>query len=423
MSQSKSATAAHEKLRSQLQNLVFKRGIDQSNNPYSKATFRSLSQCHTAQQGVHMLRCSDSDCGFLHYQYQNCGNRHCPNCGGMRRQQWLEDKTSELLPTAYYHLVFTLPHELNSLTMGNRKSMYDLLLKASSYTILTLTRDEKWLGASPGIISILHTWGQDMSFHPHVHCIVSGGGVVEEKGEAMYWKKEQRTKHDFLIPKAILQDVFKAYYLKQLRKMLAEGALKYPKDAAFSVEKVLETIGYKQWNVYAKKPFGGPKQVLEYLGRYTHKVAITAHRILSIDAERQTITFKYKDYHKRGTKDEAQVMTLSIPEFIRRYEQHFLPKGYVKIRNYGYLRNHKKGERMRALFRLLHLPPAPPKVQIPASQRMLEQHGIDILACPSCKVGRLELLARYQHGVIVAVYDAASKKERVRNKAPSEAEQ
>lgn len=144
-------------LRQQLQQLVFKPASKNCQNPYSKSVFKQLSECHTAQGGMHRLRCNDSDCGHEHYQYHNCGNRHCPNCGGMRRQQWLEDKTAELLPTAYYHVVFTLPHELNSLIMGNRKLLFTLLFEASSYTLLTLAKDPKWIGATPGIISILHT--------------------------------------------------------------------------------------------------------------------------------------------------------------------------------------------------------------------------------------------------------------------------
>jgi len=152
-------------IRHQLQQVVFKRASEQIQNPYSKRTFEQLANCHTAKTGMHRLHCEDGDCGYEHYQYHNCGNRHCPNCGGTRRDQWIEDKTSELLPTSYYHVVFTVPHELNVLTMGNRKQLFDLLFEASSYTLLTLAKDEKWLGATPGIISILHTWGQQLSFH------------------------------------------------------------------------------------------------------------------------------------------------------------------------------------------------------------------------------------------------------------------
>ena len=280
-------------IRSQLQQSVFKLGIQQAQNPYSKKVFEQLTHCHTANTGFHLNRCNNADCQHQLYQFHNCGNRHSPNCGGMKREQWLENKTSELLPTAYYHVVFTLPHELNGLMMGNRKTMFKLLFDAASYTLLTLAKDPKWLGATPGIISILHTWGQDLSFHPHIHCIVSGGGILGNE-----WITEKRKNKTYLFPQKVL--------LKTIKK-----------------------IGFKQWNVDARAPFGGPLQVLEYLGRYTHKVAITAHRIIFINEETKTIRFKYKDYHARGTNKMHKEMTLSIAEFNRRFEQHILPAGFV----------------------------------------------------------------------------------------------
>jgi hypothetical protein len=403
-------------LRQQLQQLVFKSAAKNCQNPYSKSVFKQLSQCHTAQGGMHRLRCNDPDCGHEHYQYHNCGNRHCPNCGGMRRQQWLEDKTAELLPTAYYHVVFTLPHELNALIMGNRKLLFALLFEAAGYTLLSLAKDKKWIGATPGIISILHTWGQDLSFHPHVHCIVSGGGIVEDK-DGMRWQNSKRKNNTFLFPKPVLQKVFKAYYLKRIRKMLRNNEIQTTDKE--KVEKLLHEIGFKRWNVYAKRPLGGPLQVLEYLGRYTHKVAITAHRIRAINPSQSTISFAYKNYRNRNTCQEQQEMTLSITEFARRFEQHILPKGFVKIRHYGYLRNHKRSQRLRALFALLQLPPPPPKVQIPAAQRMLENHGIDISQCPKCKSGKMELVATYYHGLLCKNEDRRRQPGMIRNKDPA----
>ena len=304
-------------IRHQLQQIVFKKASHEVQNPYSQAVFSKLRDCHTAQNGVNYFRCNEGNCLLEHYQYHNCGNRHCPNCGGLRREQWLEDKTAELLPTSYYHVVFTLPHELNSLIMGNRSEMFKLLFDASAYTLLKLAKDEKWLGATPGIISILHTWGQDLSFHPHVHCIVSGGGI-----NGNHWVKEKRKNNTYLFPKDAMRKIYKAYFLRQLRKMLAKKILQVKDDAV--IENTIKEIGFKKWNVYAKKPFGGPLQVLEYLGRYTHKVAITAHRIQEIDKVKNSLTFRYKDYHARGTKDEQKIMMLTVDEFIRRFEQHIL---------------------------------------------------------------------------------------------------
>ncbi|MGB4844747.1 MAG: IS91 family transposase [Ferruginibacter sp.] len=396
-------------LRHQLQQIVFKQACEQTKNPYSREVFKQLTNCHTATQGLHRLRCSDSDCMHEQYQYHNCGNRHCPNCGGMRREQWLEDKTNELLPTSYFHCVFTVPHELNSLTMGNRKLMFDLLFEASSYTVLKLCKDEQWLGATPGIISILHTWGQDISFHPHVHCIVSGGGVKNEK-----WVAEKRKNHKYLFPKSSMEKVYKAYYLKRIHSMLRKNELQV-KDK-YTLENTLNDIAQKRWNVYAKDPFGGPLQVLQYLGRYTHKVAITAHRIKKIDVEKSTITFEYKDYHARGTKDERKEMTLTIDEFIRRYEQHILPKRYTKIRHYGYLKNYKRTERLKQLFALLKLPPPPPKILIPVRQRMLEKYGKDIMLCPKCEKAKQELVATYRKGVLCKTYETSEQE--TNNKSP-----
>ena len=202
-------------IRNQLQQIVFKKASHEVLNPYSQAVFGKLRDCHTAQNGVNYFRCNEGNCLHEHYQFHNCGNRHCPNCGGLRREQWLEDKTAELLPTSYYHVVFTLPHELNSLIMGNRKEMFKLLFDAGAYTLLKLAKDEKWLGATPGIISILHTWGQDLSFHPHVHCIVSGGGINNGN-----WIKEKRKNNTYLFPKDAMRKIYKAYFLRQLRKMM-----------------------------------------------------------------------------------------------------------------------------------------------------------------------------------------------------------
>ena len=381
-------------IRHLLQQVVFKRASQTIKNPYSKKTFEQLSQCHTAQIGMHRMQCEDANCGHTHYQYHNCGNRHCPNCGGQRREQWIEDKTSELLPTAYYHVVFTVPHELNSLTMGNRKAMFDLLFEASSYTLLQLAKDEKWLGATPGIISILHTWGQQLSFHPHVHCIVSGGGVKEEK-----WVTEKRKKNNYLFPKVVLEKVYKAYYLKRIHAMLRKNELQVQEKR--ELENVLNDLQFKHWNVYAKRPFGGALQVLEYLGRYTHKVAITTHRILKIDVAKNEITFRYKDYHHRGAKEEQQELTITIDEFIRRYEQHILPKRYTKIRHYGYLKNYKRTQRLQQLFALLKLPPPPPKIHIPIRQRILEKTGKDIMLCPICNQSKMKIEATYRKGVLV----------------------
>ncbi len=369
-------------IRQKLQQKIFNHQSVKTFNPYSQAVLKKLSACHTVKLGVHHYRCNS--CHHQHYQYHSCGNRHCPNCGGLKREQWLIDRQSELLPTTYYHVVFTLPQELRSLAMGNRKVVFNLLFEASTYTLRKLGQDEKYLGGTPGIVSILHTNGQDLSFHPHVHCIVSGGGI----DKAGNWKKEKRANGNFLFPRKAMEKIFKCYFLEKLLYLKNTKQLKIEDETGF--EKTLQAVRFKKWNVYAKCPFGGPQQVLAYLGRYTHKVAITTHRILQItEAE---ITFKYKDY-KDGSKPKE--MTLSHEEFLRRFEQHILPKGFVKIRHSGFLSNQHKTERLENICKQLEIAPPPPKVKLPVAVLAMMKYGVDIGLCTICKTGRIERVASY----------------------------
>jgi Putative transposase/Transposase zinc-binding domain len=372
-----------------LQN-IFNHTSIQHCNAYSKNIFSQLHRCHTAAMGMHYYRCDDENCSHVHCQYHSCGNRHCPNCGGLKKRQWIENLTAQLFPTAYYHVVFTLPHEFNSLILGNRKEMFTLLFEAASQTLLQFGKDEKYLGAACGITVVLHTWGQDLSFHPHLHCIVSGGGILPTSpgGEGpgvRRWIEAKRKNDKFLFPVNAMKKVYKGIFLKKLRMLLAKRQLQ---TEGIAVEELIQQAGYKRWKVYAKAPFGSVASVVEYLGRYTHKVAITRHRIVSISET--DVTFRYKDYADGNKQKE---MTLSIAEFLRRFEIHFLPKRYVKIRHYGYLQNHGKTKRLNEVRATMQLQPLPPKVQIPVGLRMLEQYGHDISLCPQCKRGRLILVA------------------------------
>ena len=383
-----------------LQTKIFAHPCVADFNSYSRAVLSRLSRCHTSAIGVHHYRCSNDACSAMHYQYHSCGNRHCPNCGGARREQWIEDRMGELLPTTYFHLVFTLPQELRSLCMGNRKLLFGLLFKAAQHTILTLSKDEKYMGGTPGIVSILHTHGQDLTFHPHIHNIVSGGGM-DSTGK---WIKEKRSNGSFLFPRRAMEKIYKGYFLEHLRKYIAGGTLQYTNLA--EVENILSVAGQKKWNVYAKAPFGGPAQIIEYLGRYTHKVAITAHRILHIDDSH--ISFKYKDYND-GSKHK--IMTLQHAEFLRRFEQHILPKSFMKIRHAGYLHSKNKMERIAAVCTQLKLPAPMQRVHTPVALRLLLQTGKDITLCPVCKKGRMELIKTliYHNGCLV---DAAQLRNR-----------
>ena len=375
-----------------LQTKIFGHPSVTSFNPYSQAVLSRLSRCHTAAIGVHHYRCSNDACRYMHYLYHSCGNRHCPSCGGMKRMQWVEDRMGELLPTTYFHLVFTLPQELRSLCMGNRKLLFGLLFKAAQHTILTLSGDEKYMGATPGIVSILHTNGQDLSFHPHVHNIVSGGGM-DGTGK---WIKEKRSNGRFLFPRRAMEKIYKGYFLEHLRKYIASQSLVITNKEA--LENILDIVGGKKWNVYAKAPFGGPAQIIEYLGRYTHKVAITAHRILHIHDNH--ISFKYKDYND-GNKQK--IMTVEHVEFLRRFEQHILPKAFMKIRHAGYLHSKNKMQRIAAACSQLKLPAPMQRVHTPVALRMLLQTGKDITLCPVCKKGRMKLVKTfiYHNGCLV----------------------
>lgn len=365
-----------------LQRKIFGNQAAQSFNPYSKKVFQKLASCHTAKLGKHVYGCKS--CGHRHTQYHSCGNRHCPNCGGLKREQWLIDRESELLPTTYFHIVFTLPQQLRSLAMGNRKVVFNLLFAASTYTLRKPGNDTKYLGGVPGIISVLHTNGQDLSFHPHVHCIVTGGGLSKE-GK---WQTEQRKNGNFLFPRRAMEKIFKGYFLEQLAKLFFSEKLQTGDEKSF--QSILSSVRFIKWNVYAKRPFGGPQQVMEYLARYTHKVAITTHRIKEITED--TITFRYKDY-KDGNKQKE--MTLTHEEFLRRFEQHILPKGFVKVRHSGFLSHQNKGGRLAAICKQLEIEAPKPKVALPVTVLAAMRYGVDITQCPVCKAGKLELIATY----------------------------
>ena len=359
---------------------VFKHPSLTRYNPYSQNIFKQLYECHTAALGMHHYRCNDPDCNHLHQQYHSCGNRHCPNCGGLKKEQWIENLTAQLFPTSYYHVVFTVPHEFSSLILGNRKEMFTLLFQSASATLLQFGGDPQYLGAVCGITSVLHTWGQDLSFHPHLHCIVSGGGVKDNN-----WVASRRSNDKFLFPVTAMKKVYKGIFLKKLRRLLALGQLKVK---GLDVVEAIKKAGYKNWKIYAKSPFGSVASVIEYLGRYTHKTAITRHRIVSITEH--GVTFNYKDYAD-GSRQKQ--MSLSTNEFLRRFELHFLPQGFVKIRHYGFLQNHGKTTRLNAVRANMELQPLSAVINIPVAQRMLERYGKDISLCPKCHKGKLLLVA------------------------------
>lgn len=343
----------------------------------SQSIFAQIKDCHTHKKGYHLYQCNEKTCGEVKQIYHSCGNRHCLFCGGMKRETWMEDRKNELLPTPYYHVVFTLPHELNSLILGNRKTMFTALFEKCSKTLLNHGNNPEFLGAEVGITMILHTWSQDLGFHPHVHCIVTGGGSKDGK-----WVDAKRENSKFLFPTISLSKMFKAMIIKDIK---SNKNLKWD---GLEKENIIKNCEGKTWNVYAKAPFGGPAQVIEYLGRYTHKVAISRNRVIKVGKD--DVTFTYKDY---ADNSKTKIMTLTKTEFLRRFELHLLPKGFVKIRHTGFLRNRFKSERINQLRESIGLEMAKPKVIIPVSIMLLEKFGKDVSICPCCKKGTLILIA------------------------------
>jgi len=352
--------------------------------PGSHKVLSRIQRCRTADFGYYAYRCSDSDCGAMQYVYHSCRNRHCPGCGNSKKEEWIEARMKELLPVKYYHAVFTMPHQLNSLVMGNRKAMFNLLFDAASYTLLKFAADEKYIAAQPGIIMVLHTWGQQLSFHPHVHCIVSGGGIDKNK----QWKEAVKAKHKFLFPTKAVAEVYRPYFLKQLQQQIDKGIVTMTEEQHADWPALRSALYNIEWITYFKEPMGGPAQVLEYLGRYTHKVAISNHRIKRLDID-NNVTFEYKDYADEGKKKS---MTLPGEEFLRRYEQHILPPRFCKIRHYGYLGNYKRKQRVNEILQKMDKPQHAVQLQVSTAIRMIEKYGTDQLLCKSCKKAKLELL-------------------------------
>lgn len=375
--------------RATVQQLLLKQHLplSTSTNVHVQNVLQRLKICRTASLGYHVYRCSAEQCGHIKYQYHSCRDRHCPNCGAIKKQEWIEARTQELLPVKYYHVVFTLPHELNSVVMGHRKLLFKLLFDASAQTLLCFAKDNKYLGATPGIISVLHTWGQQLSFHPHIHCIVSGGGITDDNA----WKEATKNEWRFLFPVKAMSIVYRTKFLQALKLMMDKDEVIVPQQT--NSKQLLNLLYHKDWIVYAKAPFGGPQAVIEYLGRYTHKVAISNHRICSINDEQDTVAFAYKDY---ADDNKQKQMTLSSTEFIRRFTQHILPERFTKIRTYGYLANRNRHQRINEVLKKMKAPlHQRGLVKVPLQLRLVQQFGIDLTECPCCKNKTLQLVQVY----------------------------
>lgn len=343
-------------------------------------TMRAIETCRTAALGGHLDRCDE--CGHLRISYNSCRNRHCPKCQGMKGQEWLVERLDDLLPVQYFHVVFTLPDLLNPVALYNQRAIYGLLFRAASETLLELAADPKYLGARIGVIAVLHTWGQNLMDHPHLHCVVPGGGL---SFDGLRWVQGRKK---FFIPVKVLSRKFRGKFLALLKEAYREGGLVLPgaaADAAASFQRLLDRLYAKEWVVYCKKPFASPEYVLRYLCLYTHRVAISNSRIVAFN--NGGVTFKWRDY-RDGYKEKF--MTLAAHEFIRRFLLYVLPERFVKIRHYGLLCNRNRRKKVRLCRHLAgrRWRPVP-------SVAGVARTGTDPCVCPRCGQGRMSVMRRF----------------------------
>ena len=351
---------------------------------HHQRTLNALQACRTAALGGHVDACDA--CGNMRISYNSCRNRHCPKCQGLQKEMWAIQREEELLPVAYFHVVFTLPHELNGLCLHNPRFMYDLLFESAWYVLHKFGRDPEWLGAQTAATMVLHTWGQNLQLHPHVHCIVPNGGI-NKRGT---WQNARKGNSQFLYPVPAMNQVYKAYFLKRLRQHLERGELSLPnnfptpKDYYYWKERLYK----KDWVVYAKPPFGGVENVVKYLARYSHRVAIANQRIINITEEH--VSFGYKDY-KDGARQK--VMTLTGAQFLQRFCLHILPNRFRKIRHFGFLSNAAKKKRLnqakQALLKKQHNALTKAQRKALAAQRLFSNNAS---LCPCCKQGRMVIV-------------------------------
>jgi hypothetical protein len=317
-----------------------------------RKALRDLAVCRTAALGGHVEHCLD--CGHERIAYNSCRNRHCPKCQALARAHWLDRQAEHLLPVEYHHVVFTLPAEVGALALANPAALYDLLMRSAAATLRDVAANPRRLGAIPGVLMVLHTWGQNLHHHPHVHCVCTGGGLsCNASGDIDVSPSWRSCRPGFFLPVRVLSRVFRGKFLAGLRGLLGSGQLLLPGCLAALADAHARAAWYatllaKDWVVYAKRPFGGPAQVLKYLARYTHRVAISNSRLLELRDGR--VTFRYKDY---ADAQRPKTMTLDADEFLRRFVQHVLPGGFVKVRHYGLLANRHRAERLALCRRLL----------------------------------------------------------------------
>jgi hypothetical protein len=339
-------------------------------NSWQLRILSAVRRCRTAALGSHVDGCTS--CGHLRISYNSCRNRHCPKCQGKERDKWIQAREAELLPVPYFHVVFTLPDTLNQLCLHQPASMYNILFDSVWATINCFGKDVKWLGAGTGMIAILHTWGQTMTLHPHLHCIVPGGGLTKQNK----WKRA-KSEGKYLFNVKAMGKVFRGKFMEQLKKRLPQ----------YITADLLNTLYKQRWVVFAKKPFDSPHSVIEYLGRYTHKIAISNHRLQKL--QNGKVDFTYKDYKHRAV---TKTMQLEAMEFIRRFSLHILPKGFVRIRHYGILSSTNKKRKAELIKAQL------PAIKIPAYIKpKIKKEPFNPRQCRCCKNQTMQTVLHFKN--------------------------
>ncbi len=364
------------------------------NNPISNAqrkVMRHIEVCRTAALGGHVEHCNN--CGFERISYNSCRNRHCPKCQNMVKEKWLNDRKAELLPCGYFHLVFTLPHDLNPVILCNKKACLGILFSAVNQTLQAFGKDPQWrLEGQLGFILVLHTWSQTLMDHFHLHCLIPAGALSFEKD---IWRPARKS---FLFRAKSLAKDFRKRYLSLFKTAYDKNELIFPGNtvkfnAKKEFDRLIHSVSRVNWIVYAKKPFAGPEQVLEYLGRYTHRIAISNNRIKSIGNE--NIVFTYRD---RADNNALKEMTLPADEFIRRFLLHVLPEGFMKIRYFGFLSNKNKQQAIQLIRKLIgSVMVLPEKHKETVVEMLFRLTGEDITCCPECKKGKMKVVKKLEN--------------------------
>lgn len=360
-----------------------------STSKQQKRVLRDIVACRTSVLGGHISQCNH--CGHTEVYYNSCRNRHCPKCQAAARAQWLQERAAELLDVPYFHMVFTLPETLSPIALQNKRVLYGILFRSASETLLTLARDPEYLGADIGFLSLLHTWGQTLRHHPHLHCLVPGGGLSPDG------KRWIASHKDFFLPVRVLSRLFQKKFLAYLQeacqknKLFFHGKLEHLKDHS-QWKQLISSLYALDWVVYSKPPFGRSQQILKYLARYTHRVALSNQRLVSLESNH--VTFRWKDY---ADGHRVKMMTLDAVEFIRRFLLHVLPQGFMRIRHYGFLSNRNRKEKLPLCRKLIDRDNA---AREPSASSKADTVGLAEISgfpfCPLCKQGRMFIIERLQ---------------------------